>query len=87
MTGNLFNQIFDSLDSENVLMYGHYGISKTVSFILYSYLSNIVLNYTMRNKGINNLPQLVVPKLIYWTIDMRFYRREYILNGILQQFT
>ena len=67
-------------------MYGHFGISKTISCILYSYLSNIIISYLMKNPQQYKSPTLTVPKLVYWTIDTTIFVKRIILQNIVKQF-
>ena len=48
-------------------MYGHFGISKTFSFIIYIHLANIIVQYLMNNKSDPSI--LNVPKIIYWSLN------------------
>ena len=86
ITGSVFNEIFDSLIDGKIIMYGHFGISKTISCILYSYLSNLIIRYLIKSENLNDSKNLAVPKLIYWTIQTKNFQRKAILDNIVRQF-
>jgi hypothetical protein len=77
-------------------MYGHLGISKTISFMLYSKLSSYIIKYMMHNShNQNDLKKemkvyniIKVPKIVYWTLkaDYRKNNFSFIYNNILRQF-
>ncbi len=47
-TGSVFNHILSPKIKLRNLMQGHFGISKTFSFILYAQLSSIIANFLMK---------------------------------------
>ncbi len=72
-TGSIFRHIIGTKLKSN-LMQGHFGISKTISILLYSRLSNIIINYFMKypkhsNNKICRQKLLLTPKLVYWTLE------------------
>jgi hypothetical protein len=68
-------QIFKKIRYEeaNALFIGHYGISKSVSFMLYSILSNLIVEYKFKSFG--KKPTLlgaqIIPsrKIIYYNLE------------------
>ena len=68
-------QMFEGIDdaTSNTLFMGHYGISKSVSVILYSILSNLIVEYkfktfgkTKTSLGAKIYPS---PKIIYYNLE------------------
>jgi hypothetical protein len=57
----------------NTLFMGHYGISKSVSFMLYSMLSNIIAEYKFKTYGQTptSLGAQIIrsPKVIYYNLE------------------
>jgi hypothetical protein len=57
----------------NTLFMGHYGISKSVSFILYSIMSNLIAEYKFKTYGQTptSLGAKIYgrPKVIYYNLE------------------
>jgi hypothetical protein len=67
--------MFEGIDDAraNTLFMGHYGISKSVSFILYSIMSNLIAEYKFKTYGQapTSLGAKIYPspKVIYYNLE------------------
>jgi hypothetical protein len=68
VSGQVFNYILNA--SGPNWIQGHYGISKTFSFILYAILSNYVIDFRMKFSNDPEGSQMNVKKAVYWTLDI-----------------